>query len=611
ALLMLVAAWPVSAAAQNGAIMDWLAAAARERAGPRQTEGDALPWQSGEPVRRQDDGLLDVNVRRTDIAAVLESLSYQARANIVASPSVRGEVSANLYGVTLWQALDAVLTPGGFVYRRNGNLIYIGTPAEIASQLPPPVLRVFKLRYITRGEAVTAIGTLLGDVGKVTAGGPGTTAGVSGTTPSGTGSAEAEEGIGVDYVLVTAPPELMPSVEQLLREIDVRPKQVLIEATILRATLNESMEMGIDFTLLGGVDFQNVSSTSDAAANIRTGALPEEFFQDTTVNANTDFAANVSAGGFTFGIIHNQFGAFIRALEDVTDVVVVANPKVIALNKREAEVIVGRRDGYLTTTVTQTAAVQTVDFLETGTQIKIRPVINDDGTVRMRVHPKDSSGGLTAAQLPFEETTEATAEILVEDGKTVLIGGLFRERTSIARSQIPLLGNIPGLGVLFQSSADRTIREEVIVLLTVHVLKHTREEDEAFASLVEDVERVRVGSRRGLSGLARERLAQAFYQEAVRQAEAGQRDLAMLNVRMALHNAPKHLAALKLKESLLSRRLWDSEGTRMRTIALQLIQNTAAEPGRGPLFERPQMDFDPGAARPRAANDADAESPHP
>ena len=610
--MKLVAAWPVAAAGQNGSILDWLAAAARERAAPRQADTEALPWQNPEPVRRQDDGLLDVNVRRTDIAAVLESLSYQARANIVASPSVRGEVSANLYGVTLWQALDAVLTPGGFVYRRNGNLIYIGTTAEIASQLPPPVLRVFKLRYITRGEAVTAIATLLGDAGKVTAGGPSTPAGASGTASgSGSGSAEPEEGVGVDYVLVTAPPELMSSVEQLLREVDVRPKQVLIEATILRATLSESMEMGIDFTLLGGVDFQNVSSTSDAAANIRTGALPEEFFQDTTVNANTDFAANVSAGGFTFGIIHNQFGAFIRALEDVTDVVVVANPKVIALNKREAEVIVGRRDGYLTTTVTQTAAVQTVDFLETGTQIKFRPVINDDGTVRMRVHPKDSSGGLTAAQLPFEETTEATAEVLVEDGKTILIGGLFRERTSAARSQIPLLGNIPGLGVLFQSSADRTIREEVIVLLTVHVLKHSRDEDDVFTSLLEDVERIRVGSRRGLSGVARERLAQAFYQEAVRQAEAGQRDLALLNVRMALHNAPKHLSALKLKEGLLSRRLWDGEGTRMRTIALQLIQNTAADPGRRPPFERPPLDFEPGAARPGEATDAEAGSPHP
>lgn len=550
---------------------------------PRSIEDDG--------VTPREAGLLDVNVKDVEISEVLRMLSFETEANIVASPKIQGKVSANLYGVTLWQALDGVLSPLNCGYRRQGNLILVATTEELAAaQAAGPSTRVFKLRYITKGEAVTAIGALLEQAGKVTAGGPSSE---SGSATSGGKGQLSTDGVGVDYVLVTAPPSYMPLVEQLLKEIDVRPKQVLIEATILRATLNEALEMGVDFTLLGGVDFESVGSTSAAAANINTGDLPPEFLQETTMNANTNLAGNVSPGGFTFGIIHNQFGAFLRALEDITDVVVVANPKVIALNRREAEIIVGRRDGYLTTTVTSTAAVQTVDFLETGTQIKILPVINEDGTVRMFVHPKDSSGGLTAAQLPFEETTEATAEILVEDGKTVLIGGLFRERTSMSRSQIPLFGNIPFAGALFQSSADRTTREEVIVLLTVHVLKHTAEEDALFASLVEDVERVRVGSRRGLSGLARERLAQAFYQEAIRQYERGERDLALLNTRMALHNQPKHLSALKLKESLLGRRLWDSEGTRMRSIALQLIRETAQPPAPGELFDRPAVEFRP------------------
>jgi len=550
----------------------------------RAADTEPLP-PDARAIRTREAGLLDVNVQDLEIASVLRMLSYEAGANIVASSKVQGKVSANLYGVTLEQALEGVLTPLDCEARRRGNLIVVTTRDEL-NELPQPVTRVFKLRYITKGEAVTAISALLDQEGKVTPGGPPADAGSGGSK-----SKLSTEGVGVDYVLVSAPPAYMPMVEALLRDIDVRPKQVLIEATILRATLNEALELGIDFTLLGGVDFESVGSNSDAAANITTGQLPPAFLQETTMNANTNFAGNVSPGGFTFGIIHNQFGAFLRALEDITDVVVVANPKVIALNRREAEIIVGRRDGYLTTTVTSTAAVQTVDFLETGTQIRILPVINDDGTVRMYVHPKDSSGGLTAAQLPFEETTEATAEILVEDGKTVLIGGLFRERTSMSRSQIPFLGNIPFAGALFQSSADRTTREEVIVLLTVHVLKHSPEEDQLFASLVEDVERVRVGSRRGLSGLARERLAQAFYQEAIRQYERGERDLALLNTRMALHNQPKHLSALKLKESLLGRRLWDSEGTRMRSIALRLIRETASPSPGGELFDRPALDY--------------------
>jgi len=531
-------------------------------------------------------GLLNVNVRDTEIAVVLEMLSYQARSNIVASTSVRGRISANLYDVTLPEALAAILLPNRYAFRRVGSTIFVGTVEEIAAHSPPPQTRIFRLRYISTGEALTAVSALLGEDGKVQAGGA---AGAEGRESS-EQSARPASG---DYLIVTASPERLEAVARLLAEVDVRPRQVLIEATILRATLNEKTELGIDFTLLGGVDFQNVLSVSNAAANLRTGPLPPEEFQDTNFNLNTGFTANVTPGGLTFGVIKNNIGVFLRALEGITDVVVVANPKVIALNKQEAEVIVGRRDGYLTTTVTQTAAIQTVEFLETGTQVKIRPIINDDGTVRLFVYPKDSNGGLTAANLPFEETTEAKAEILVNDGHTVLIGGLFRERTVGSRSQIPGLGNLPLAGLLFQSRSDQTVREEVIVLLTVHVLKETAAEAGRFAELLDDVERVRVGSRRGLSGLGRERLAQAFYQEALRQAEQGRDDLALLNARMSLHNHPTHLPALRLKEHIQGRRMWDSDGARIRTFVLELIEQARSpnpDDKPEPFFGRPLLD---------------------
>lgn len=533
-------------------------------------------------------GLLNVNVRDTEIPVVLEMLSYQARLNIVASTHVKGRISANLYDVTLPEALEAILLPNQYAFRRVGSTIFVGTPEEIAAHNPPPQTRIFRLRYISAGEALTAVGALLGEDGKVLAGG------AAGAESRGQDDLTARPASG-DYLIVTASPERLEAVARLLTEVDVRPRQVLIEATILRATLNEKTELGIDFTLLGGVDFQNVLSVSNAAANVRTGPLAPEEFQDTNFNVNTGFSANVTPGGLTFGIIKNNIGVFLRALEGVTDVVVVANPKVIALNRQEAEVIVGRRDGYLTTTVTQTAAIQTVEFLETGTQVRIRPIINDDGTVRLFVYPKDSSGGLTAANLPFEETTEAKAEILVNDGHTVLIGGLFRERTVGSRSQVPGVGSIPLAGVLFQSRSDQTVREEVIVLLTVHVLKETAEEAGRFAELLDDVERVRVGSRRGLSGLGRERLAQAFYQEALRQAEQGRDELALLNARMTLHNHPKHLPALRLKERLQGRRMWDSEGARVRTFVLELIEEARLQRSGGesaPFFGRPQLDRD-------------------
>ena len=540
-----------------------------------------------------DTGLVDVHVRDTEIGAILEMLSYQARTNIVASTSVQGKISANLYGVTLTEALDAILTPNQYAYRQLGKTFFVGTPQEITAQLPPPLTRLFKLRYITKIEAATAVKALLGPTGSLTV--SGSEEGAQGGSGAAKSIVEVEE-VGSDYLIITDAPERLAAIEQLLQQIDVRPKQVLIEATILRATLTENNQFGIDFTLLGGVDFLDVSSTSTASQNLLLGPTPPIDFEHTTFNVGTDMISGLPpGGGFSFGIIRNNIAAFVRALEEVTDVAVVANPKVVALNKQEASVQVGRRDGYLTTTVTETAAIQSVEFLETGTQIRFMPCINDDGTVRLEVHPKDSNGGLTAANLPFEETTEAHASILVDDGHTVLIGGLFRERTISSKGQVPVLGNIPGLGLLFQSATDGTVREEVIILLTVHVLKNTDEEQAQYTALLDDVERIRVGSRKGLVGLGRERLAQAFYQEALCQAERDDLEKALLNVRMALHNNPKHLAALKLKERLLGRRLWDDEGTRMRTFVLDLIrheQDSSGAESQDELFGRPRLDLD-------------------
>lgn len=561
-------------------------------------ESESLNESPQDQIDRQritvnDTGTIDIHVRDAEIDSVLELISYETRTNIVASTLVKGQISANLYAVKLADALDAILTPNNFAYRRNGNTIFVGTAEEVAAQLPPPETRVFKLKYLTKAEAATAIKGILSAKGKIAGGDAETTASStanssSSTTVSSGGSAS------VDFLMVSDTLERLDRIAKLLEELDVRPRQVLIEATILRATLNESNQFGIDFTMLGGIDFQNVGSTSNASADLTTGQLQPGDLQQTTFNANTNLIGTIP-GGFTFGLVKDSIAGFIRALESVTDVSVIANPKVLALNRQDAQVIVGRRDGYLTSTTTETSTVQTVEFLETGTQIRIKPIINENGTVRLIVHPKDSNGGLTAANLPFEETTEAQADILVNDGHTVLIGGLFRERTVGSREQVPIVGNIPLVGLLFQRQSNDTIREEVIILLTVNVLKDTREEQTRSELLLDDVERVRVGSRKGLLGTGRERLAQAYYQEALRRYESGELDKALLNVRMALHNQPRHLSALKLKEELLGKRMWESTGGRSRAYLHDMIRE--AKPplrkGKHPeVFGRPPADME-------------------
>lgn len=543
-------------------------------------------------IGRTNTGLLQLHVREADLAAVLRLLSQEEQVNIVAGPGVSGTVTADLYNVTLEEALTAILRSQGLMFERHGKFIHVMSADEwsrVADSRRVVESRVFELKYVTSTEAAALIKPVLSDIGQVAQ----TTAAASGIS-SGTSDTGGDSLATADTLVVVDFVENLSEAAKVLEQIDKRPRQVLIEATILRATLRETDELGIDFNTLGGIDFRSLNSISPGVTDIATGVVPQNQLDDPSATVRTDFNANVSGGGFTFGLITNQVSVFLRALEAITDVTVMANPKVLALNKQRGEVIVGRRDGYLTTTVTETAAVQTVEFLETGTQLIFRPYIGDEGWVRMEIHPEDSNGGLSSTDLPFEETTEATANIMVRDGQTIVIGGLFRERSSSAKDQVPFLGSVPWLGVLFKRTADDTAREEVIILLTVHVLKDSPGESDMMASLLDDAERIRVGARRELMPFGRERLAQAHYRWAWTHLSRGNVDRAMADVRMALYHNPRFINAQKLQEELLGRRLWDDESTRSRTFMYDLVRNED-----GAMLERLERPdpYDSGAAR--------------
>ncbi|HWL94671.1 MAG TPA: hypothetical protein VNT79_14210, partial [Phycisphaerae bacterium] len=445
--------------------------------------------------------------------------------------------------------------------------------------------RVFKLSYMRADDIRLLIEPLKSPVGKVAMTAK-AAVGLGGE--NGPADTFGDSHAGTDMIVVTDFEDNLNAMEKLISQLDIRPEQVLIEATILRATLNEQNALGIDFTTVGGIDFTELSSTSPAAQDITTGLTPSQKLMETTLTARTDFNDNVPTGGFTFGIIKDQVGAFVRALETITDTDIIANPKVLALNKQPGHILVGRRDGYLTTTITETTAVQTVEFLETGTILTFRPYIGSDGFVRMEIHPKDSTGGLTAASLPFEQTTEVTTNVMVRDGHTILIGGLFREVGTSLRSQVPVLGNIPGLGGLFRSTDDSTVREEVIVLLTVHIVKPELD-DPASDELIEDVERIRVGMRKGVQWFGRERLAQAHYAWALKHLSRGDMDKALWDAEIARTAYPRHIEAFKLSEKLKGRRMWESEASAIRSwVRDQILKERGL---KIPPFGRPAPPF--------------------
>ncbi|MBV8780325.1 MAG: hypothetical protein JO353_02905 [Phycisphaerae bacterium] len=538
---------------------------------------EALPPSPPDPqaIQLNANGTFTLNIAKdTDILDTLRIIGFQAQKNILPSREVHGTLPAlNLYNISVPKALDAILGTNGFAWREQDGFIYVYTAAELAAMDKAKrhtTTEVFRTYSTPAANAVVMIKPVLSPEGQVAITTPANSGLDSGATNTG-GNSHATE----DILVVSDYPENLDQVRRVLKEIDKRPQQILIEATILRASLNEQNQFGVDFTALGGVDFSTLNNSGGGAGGSASGgglagALSGTILSTPGTGAITDkgyIGTQVGGSGLMLGVVKNNIGAFISALEGITDTTILANPKILALNKQKGEVIVGREDGYLTTTVTSTASVQSVEFLQTGTRLIFRPYIADEGYIRMEIHPEDSSGGLSSSNLPFKVTTEVTSNIMVKDGHTIVIGGLFRESTNTVKSQVPFLGNIPIAGYLFRSQTDNTVREEIIVLLTPHIVKDDDAYSEESEKVVADAERLRVGIRQGLMPFGRERLAENDFERAVAELRKPNpdRQKAMWDLDCALNLNPKFLEAIKLKEQLTGQIVTASDNSSIRS----------------------------------------------
>ena len=509
------------------------------------------PDDDGNQVAVGATGEIELHVKDLEITKVLQLLSIQSQRNIIASRGVENAmVSADLYGVGFEDALTAILDPNGFGFVEEGNFIYVLTKDELAKRESVDrtmVTKIHRLDYLRADEAAGFVTPMLSENGAITA------------------SGNVEEGIdpGLDNAgsdSYSGPPTLVirdyeDSVEQIvnvLKELDVQPKQVIIEATILRASLTENNQFGVDFSL-----FSDLSGTSPLNA---IGALTGNN-RNSGITSQQGFSTDSTT---KLGFVSGDAAIFVSALDDVTDTTLIATPKVTVLDRKRTSILVGRKIAYLSTTVTQTSETQTVEFLEVGTQLNVRPFVSSDGRVRLELRPSVSDATLrtigTSTQVPDETTSELTTNVIVDSGQTIVLGGLFSDDTSVSRKQVPGLGSVPLIGKAFQGQDDKVDRSEVIFLV-----KATIDESNDLSNALgkEGVDRVataRLAERPSLLPWSRSKLTSAhlvnarkYYDQAQNLTDAA-RDKKMKQARfhvdMALHLNPSMVDALRLKEEI-------------------------------------------------------------
>lgn len=510
--------------------------------------------------------LVDLHVNNENLGAVLQLLSIQSRRNVISSNQVNATITADLYGVTFYEALDAILHVNGFGYREQGNFIYVYTLDEltqIAEASRVQMTRVIELNYLNAVDAARFSAPLLSEVGVITTPNESLDFIIPDNAPVG-----KDDYANTARLVVHDYEENIREIAELVRTLDTRPSQVLVEATILQAQINEENAFGVDFSLIGDLDFTEFLNPLAAANNLIGGrgtsliggsetptAFPGPDGRSraiTTSVGNTAGKASLKAG-----VINDDIAIFLRVLDEVTDVTVISNPKVLTLNRQAARVLVGTRVGYLNTTTTETATTQTVEFLDTGTQLHIRPFVSSDNLIRLEVKPQVSSASLRetttqtgqAVTIPDEDTTELVTNLLVRDGQTVVLGGLFTESTSYTRRQVPFLGDVPFIGAAFKGQDDTIVRSEIIFMITPSVV------DDAVLTLEGEraqdfVEHSRVGAREGLLPWSRERQVGKLLIEAEELSRSGDKARALLKIQRALSLSPQSEDAHAMREHI-------------------------------------------------------------
>lgn len=358
--------------------------------------------------------------RDTPIEELFNMIARSARINIVLGKGVGGNVSINLYDMTVREAIEAIAEAGGFaVTERAGGFLISDPKTALPERGAILQVKAMKVRYAD----VTKVGAILARQIGV----PGTVTVLDQTKT----------------LVVEATAAGLERAALVLREIDRAPQQILIEAKILEITLDQNENFGVDWSRVFSGDGPDTVGTSGFA----TRAGPR----------------------FFLNLVNGNIEAYLSALSNKGRVHTLATPRLLALEDQEASTNVGDQLGYRLTTTINNVTSESIEFLDTGVILRVTPSVDADGRIMMKIRPEVSSGSVSAG-IPSKKTTEVNTQLVASDGQPVLIGGLIKRSRTYRRLGIPLLSDIPVIGGAFGSTDDGGAATETIVVITPRIV---------------------------------------------------------------------------------------------------------------------------------------------
>ena len=325
-----------------------------------------------------------------------------------------GKVTVTFTGIEPREGLEAVLKSKGLDWFEEKGTIFVSTKK---------ILRTYYLNHARPSDIKTLITNIL---------------------PSGSSVAEDDT---YNVLVVQTSSDYLPRLEDLIKELDVPPTQVMIEVKMIEVRHTGGGTIGIDGKYTSPTNSNNTVQTTGLAGK----------------------TTDTGAQGLYAHVLTGNFEAYLSAVQLAGKTNTLATPRITTLSNKEATILIGQKLGYKTTVTSQTQTTEQVNFLEVGTALTITPYVTKAGYIRMQVAPKISDGEVTNG-LPSENTTETENEVVVKNGQTFVIGGLLRDKETQNDYGIPFLMDIPLLGTLFRRTVTTKDKRELIVFVTPYII---------------------------------------------------------------------------------------------------------------------------------------------
>ena len=425
-------------------------------------------------------GRITLDFQDVDVRTILQIIAKESGQNIVASDSVQGKMTLNLKDVPWDQALDLVMQARNLDMRKHGNVWRIAPRNELLNQerdqmrgqrelaeLGTLLSRTFQLKY----KSVEEFKTLLES----------TTTGNSSSSSSNsilTARGSAMFDTGTNTMIITDTQPVITKFEKLVAQLDVPVRQVMIEARIVEANEGFSRELGVRWSAqsidngghaITGVNGGLVSQSSGSG----TSSLPWAGSNGTTgdlgtPNVNLPVSAPTAAVTLFRNTAHGFLGLELSAMQENSKGKVVSSPRVLTQDRKEASLSEGEDVPYQTATSSGATATQ---FVEAVTGIKVTPQITPDGNVIMTLKvTKNSISRYTPLGEPVIGKKEVETSAMVENGGTMVVGGIYVEEQTDDAGKVPLLGDIPVLGNLFKHTTKKNARRELLIFVTPRII---------------------------------------------------------------------------------------------------------------------------------------------